>query len=79
VLTTQKWVKLLHVGGDDRRVLVWRLCEAVTGKTTPRCLKQQHQSNIFCVTFDHDNRHIITAGKYLSLHWNRGEITSGTF
>ncbi|XP_028396002.1 DDB1- and CUL4-associated factor 5-like [Dendronephthya gigantea] len=54
--------EFLVSGGDDRRVLVWNLREAVTGNTTPRCMKQQHQSNIFCVTFDHDNRQIISAG-----------------
>ena len=54
--------EFLVSGGDDRRVLVWTLCQSMTRNTTPRCMKQQHQSNIFCVSFDHDNRHLISAG-----------------
>ena len=57
--------QLIILGGDDRKVLIWKLCEAVAGNTKPRCLRQKHHSNIFCVTFDHDNKHIVTAGKYI--------------
>ena len=63
-------VKLL-TGGDDQRVLVWRLWESVSRNTKPRCMKQSHQSNIFCVAFDLDNRHIISAGKLHGINWQK--------
>ena len=53
----------VYIGGDDKKILVWKLREAVEGTAVPRSMKCKHQSNIFCVNFDHDNKLLITAGK----------------
>lgn len=67
----------MHVlGGDDTRVLVWKLAEAVRGHVVPRCLKRTHLSNIFCASFDSENKHIITAGKNFVQVYNIKHINS---
>ena len=51
------------VGGDDRRVLVWRTEEAACGRSHPITLKTEHASNIFSTVFDNSNEHIYSAGR----------------
>ena len=42
-------------GGDDRRVLIWNVAKALSSsKFSVRALKGRHESNVFCVDFDHD-------------------------
>ncbi|CAN7994818.1 unnamed protein product, partial [Ixodes hexagonus] len=49
-------------GGDDKRVLVWNVMEALSGPTTPRAMKGKHNSNIFCLSLDSCNRTVFSAG-----------------
>ncbi|XP_064602077.1 DDB1- and CUL4-associated factor 5-like [Liolophura sinensis] len=49
-------------GGDDRRVLVWKVQEALSGIDHPKAMKGQHNSNIFCLSFDHNNTKIFSGG-----------------
>lgn len=51
-----------QIGGDDRRVLLWRLEDAMAGKSKPRAMNKQHQSNIFCLGFNSDNSKIFSGG-----------------
>ncbi|XP_037046872.1 DDB1- and CUL4-associated factor 5 [Bradysia coprophila] len=49
-------------GGDDRRVLLWHLEEAIAGKSEPRAMEKQHESNIFCLGFNSNNTRIFSGG-----------------
>lgn len=49
-------------GGDDRRVLVWRIEEAIAGASEPQVMKNQHYSNIFCLRFNNDNSRVLSGG-----------------
>ncbi|KAG0409936.1 hypothetical protein HPB47_012942 [Ixodes persulcatus] len=49
-------------GGDDKRVLVWNVPEALSGLKTPRAMKGKHNSNIFCLCLDSCNRTVFSAG-----------------
>lgn len=50
------------VGGDDQRVLLWKLEESMAGITQPRSMKNQHYSNIFCLAFNNDCSKIFSGG-----------------
>ena len=50
-------------GGDDRRVLLWNTGKAISGIQKPFCMKGEHHSNIFCLTFDHENKKIFSGGR----------------
>ncbi|XP_074646656.1 DDB1- and CUL4-associated factor 5-like [Tubulanus polymorphus] len=55
--------ELMASGGDDRRVLLWNVEDAVSSKVpTPVDMKGQHHSNIFTLAFDHENRRIFSGG-----------------
>ncbi|XP_076063729.1 uncharacterized protein LOC143038430 [Oratosquilla oratoria] len=54
--------ELLVSGGDDRRVLLWKVEEAISGQKQPRAMKGEHMSNIFCLSFDPHNEKIFSAG-----------------
>lgn len=49
-------------GGDDRRVLLWTLADAVYGKCRPFVMQTPHVSNIFCLGFDSTNSKIFSGG-----------------
>lgn len=49
-------------GGDDRRVLLWKLEEAMAGIGEPLAMKNQHYSNIFCLSFNNDSTKIFSGG-----------------
>lgn len=49
-------------GGDDRRVLLWKLEESMDGMAEPQAMKNQHYSNIFCLGFNNDNSKIFSGG-----------------
>ncbi|XP_064489573.1 DDB1- and CUL4-associated factor 5-like [Ornithodoros turicata] len=49
-------------GGDDKRVLLWNIQEAISGRGSPRSMKGRHNSNIFCLSFDSKREHIFSAG-----------------
>lgn len=53
---------LLVSGGDDRRVLLWNVDGALSGSHSPRIMKGEHNSNIFCLSFDSSNTRIFSAG-----------------
>lgn len=49
-------------GGDDQRVLLWKLEESMAGISQPRSMKNQHYSNIFCLAFNNDSTKIFSGG-----------------
>eukprot|EP00088_Acartia_fossae_P028888 TRINITY_DN2969_c0_g1_i1.p1 TRINITY_DN2969_c0_g1~~TRINITY_DN2969_c0_g1_i1.p1 ORF type:complete len:951 (-),score=207.47 TRINITY_DN2969_c0_g1_i1:858-3710(-) len=49
-------------GGDDRRVLLWNLEEALEGKGHKRCMAAEHRSNIFCLDTDKSLSKIYSGG-----------------
>lgn len=49
-------------GGDDRRVLLWKVDQAIQGLGEPMAMKAQHNSNIFCLGYDSSNSKIFSAG-----------------
>ncbi|RZC41940.1 DDB1- and CUL4-associated factor 5 [Asbolus verrucosus] len=53
---------LLVSGGDDRRVLLWSVPEAMYGKGSPVVMETNHISNIFCLAFDSGNTKIFSGG-----------------
>ncbi|XP_018328592.1 DDB1- and CUL4-associated factor 5 isoform X2 [Agrilus planipennis] len=54
--------ELLISGGDDRRVLLWCMLDAVHGKGAPVAMQTTHISNIFCLSFDSTNSKIFSGG-----------------
>ncbi|KAB0801590.1 hypothetical protein PPYR_03776 [Photinus pyralis] len=54
--------ELLISGGDDRRVLLWSLPDAIHGKGAPIPMETNHISNIFCLAFDSKNSKIFSGG-----------------
>ena len=62
-LFTWRQVNFLFVsGGDDRRVLIWNVEQAVHGVCKPAAMRAQHISNIFCLGFDSTNSKVFSAG-----------------
>lgn len=59
---SHKGGELMASGGDDRRVLLWNVEKALSDIGSPRSMKGEHNSNIFCLTFDHDNNKIFSGG-----------------
>lgn len=53
---------LLVSGGDDRRVLLWKVEQAIQGIGKPTVMKAQHVSNIFCLGYDNSKTKIFSAG-----------------
>ncbi|XP_034941352.1 DDB1- and CUL4-associated factor 5 [Chelonus insularis] len=53
---------LLVSGGDDRRVLLWKVDQALQGVGKPMAMRAQHGSNIFCLGYDSSNTKIFSAG-----------------
>ncbi|CAL1684031.1 unnamed protein product [Lasius platythorax] len=53
---------LLVSGGDDRRVLLWKVEQAIRGIGKPTVMKGQHVSNIFCLGYDSSKTKIFSAG-----------------
>ncbi|XP_077494172.1 DDB1- and CUL4-associated factor 5 [Amblyomma americanum] len=49
-------------GGDDKRVLLWNVQEAISGPGRPRVMKGHHNSNIFCLCFDSCHSAVFSAG-----------------
>ncbi|KAL6105223.1 dcaf5 [Pungitius sinensis] len=49
-------------GGDDRRVLLWNMEQAIHARSKPLKLKGEHLSNIFCLAFDSTNRKVFSGG-----------------
>nr|XP_057912294.1 DDB1- and CUL4-associated factor 5 [Doryrhamphus excisus] len=49
-------------GGDDRRVLLWHMEQAVHARSKPLKLKGEHLSNIFCLAFDSTNKKVFSGG-----------------
>lgn len=63
-------------GGDDRRVLLWNTEKALSGIGNPISMKGEHNSNIFCLAFDNENKKIFSGGndELVQVH----DIESGT-
>ncbi|XP_076749837.1 DDB1- and CUL4-associated factor 5 isoform X1 [Xylocopa sonorina] len=53
---------LLVSGGDDRRVLLWKVEQAIQDVGKPAVMKAQHISNIFCLGYDSSKTKIFSAG-----------------
>ncbi|KAK7079703.1 DDB1- and CUL4-associated factor 5 [Halocaridina rubra] len=53
---------LLVSGGDDRRVLLWNIDCVLSENRRPHAMKGEHNSNIFCLSFDSCNSKIFSAG-----------------
>ncbi|XP_033228177.1 DDB1- and CUL4-associated factor 5 isoform X2 [Belonocnema kinseyi] len=49
-------------GGDDRRVLLWRVEQAIQGIGKPTVMRAEHSSNIFCLGYDNSKSKIFSAG-----------------
>ncbi|CAK6974125.1 DDB1- and CUL4-associated factor 5 [Scomber scombrus] len=49
-------------GGDDRRVLLWHMEQAIHARSKPVKLKGEHLSNIFCLAFDSTNTKVFSGG-----------------
>ncbi|XP_061897248.1 DDB1- and CUL4-associated factor 5 [Entelurus aequoreus] len=49
-------------GGDDRRVLLWHMEQAIHARSKPIKLKGEHLSNIFCLAFDSTNKKVFSGG-----------------
>ena len=53
-------------GGDDKRVLVWNVCEHMLSDNDssrrPRELKTRHNSNIFALSWDNENKRVFSGG-----------------
>lgn len=51
-------------GGDDRRVLLWRVSEVLNDelRNSPTVMDAEHSSNVFCLSFNHDNSKIFSGG-----------------
>lgn len=56
--------ELMISGGDDRRVLLWKVQETLhhTIQPSPKSMKGQHSSNIFTLAFDSQKRVIFSGG-----------------
>lgn len=54
--------ELIASGGDDRRVLVWQVEKMLSDIGTPAVMKGEHNSNIFCIAFDLDNKTAFSGG-----------------
>lgn len=63
---------LVSPGGDDRRVLLWHMEEAIHGRSKPVKLKGEHRSNIFCLAFDSSNTKVFSGGE---LHTKTAALT----
>ena len=64
-----------HTGGDDERVLVWRLAEVMHGKRHPTIMAGRHQSNVFSAVFSCDNAYIYSGGEQHTIGYrNRNSI-----
>uniref|UniRef100_A0AC35FK97 Uncharacterized protein n=1 Tax=Panagrolaimus sp. PS1159 TaxID=55785 RepID=A0AC35FK97_9BILA len=55
---------LFATGGDDLRVILWRVSNALTDeKPKPfTIMKTKHDSNIFALAFTHDSKKVMSAG-----------------
>ncbi|OCT64794.1 DDB1- and CUL4-associated factor 5 [Xenopus laevis] len=53
---------MLVSGGDDRRVLLWHLEQAIHSRAKPIQLKGEHHSNIFCLAFNSCNTRVFSGG-----------------
>lgn len=49
-------------GGDDRRVLLWQMEQAIHSRVKPVQLKGEHHSNIFCLAFNSGNTKVFSGG-----------------
>lgn len=54
---------VLAKGGDDRRVLLWHMEQAIHSRVSPIQLKGEHHSNIFCLAFNSGNTKVFSGGK----------------
>ncbi|XP_039283039.1 DDB1- and CUL4-associated factor 5 [Nilaparvata lugens] len=54
--------QFLVSGGDDQRVLLWNVQEALQGISKPKEMRAQHVSNIFCLGYDSKNTRLFSAG-----------------
>lgn len=59
---TEELCESLLLGGDDRRVLLWKLEESMAGVAEPQAMNNQHYSNIFCLGFNNDSTKIFSGG-----------------
>ncbi|KAG8449553.1 hypothetical protein GDO86_016268 [Hymenochirus boettgeri] len=53
---------MLVSGGDDRRVLLWHMEQAIHSRAKPIQLKGEHHSNIFCLAFNSCNTRVFSGG-----------------
>ncbi|CAL8111329.1 unnamed protein product [Orchesella dallaii] len=53
---------LLVSGGDDRRILLWKVDKAIVSKDEPKIMQAEHLSNVFSLDFSCSSAKIISAG-----------------
>lgn len=49
-------------GGDDRRVLLWKVDKALVSKDEPKVMQAEHLSNVFSLDFSCSSEKVISAG-----------------
>lgn len=53
---------ILFIGGDDRRVVLWKFGQAILNSGKPEAMSSLHNSNIFCLGITRDNQKIYSGG-----------------
>ncbi|XP_063295239.1 DDB1- and CUL4-associated factor 5 [Pelobates fuscus] len=72
---------MLVSGGDDRRVLLWHMEQAIHSRAKPIQMKGEHHSNIFCLAFNSTNTKIFSGGndEQVILHDVESGVTLDVF
>ena len=53
----------VFLGGDDKRVLIWKVSSLLNGEHRPIIMTTTHHSNIFSLVFSCNNSYLYSAGK----------------
>lgn len=50
------------LGGDDKRILVWKVQKAIVENEEPMVLEAEHRSNVFALGFDCHIKKVLSGG-----------------